>query len=66
MRWFELAKKLGWSDGYLSKVKNGYCKPSSRMAEAARPILKRTSEWWNDASVSEIKKVLELARRKTA
>jgi transcriptional regulator with XRE-family HTH domain len=66
MRWYELAKKLGWSEGYLSKVLNGYCRPSAYMADKARPVVKRTAEWWNDASVAEIQKVLELARRKAA
>ena len=63
MKWFELANKLGWSSGYLSKVFHGNCIPSSRMADMAKPILKRTPQWWQNAALSEKQAVLERARR---
>lgn len=63
MKWFELAQKLSWSQGYLSKVFHGYARPSEAMAEKARPVTRKTVKWWDDASQSEVQTLLNKLKK---
>ena len=63
LKWHELANKLGWSQGYLSKVMHGYHLPSERMAETARPITKKSYKWWSGAGLVEVQALLNKLRR---
>ena len=63
LKWHEVADKLGWSQGYLSKVLHGYHGPSERMAEIARPVTRKSFKWWDGATQTDIQALLYKLRR---
>jgi hypothetical protein len=60
---YELAKKLGWSQSYLSQVFHGYRRPSEVMSEKARPLTRKAYGWWDDAGQAEIQALINKLRR---
>ena len=66
LKWIELAKKCGWKQCYMSMVFNGYCIPSLKMAEKARPVLRKSHTFWLKSTLSERQAMLERARIRLA
>jgi hypothetical protein len=66
LKWIELAKKCKWKQCYMSMVLHGYLKPSKKMIEKARPALRKSPTFWDDASISEVQAMLEKARIRLA
>lgn len=62
--WYKLAKKMDWSQAYLSKVKNGYIRPSMMMVGRAHAVVRRNYKWWQDSSLADIQARLEVCRRR--
>ena len=60
---YELAKRLGWSQSYLSQVFHGYRRPSEAMSEKAKPFTRKPFAWWEDAAQAEIQALLTKLRR---
>ena len=58
MNWSELAKKLNWSQPYLSRVFHGYATPSYAMVIKSQSVTRKSIKWWEDASQSEIQQLL--------
>lgn len=53
----ELAKHLGVSQGYLSRIYNGFRRPSWTLAQRWKPKTKRTYEWWREAKQADVQRV---------
>lgn len=55
----EKAVALGISQSFFSMIYNGRRKPSWAMAERWKKETKRTFDWWQRASLSDIQKVMD-------
>lgn len=54
----KISKRLGISESYLSRIVNGYARPSYRMAERWKPITRWSYNRWISASTQAVQKML--------
>ena len=54
----ELAKHLGVSQGYLSRIYHGGRRPSWSLAQRWKPQTRRTYEWWRGATQKDVQRIL--------
>lgn len=55
----KLAKKLKCTQGYISKLYNGYGKPSFEMAERWKKLTGWGYNKWRKATVSQIQRMMD-------
>ena len=59
MNQMELSKKLGISQGWLWKIYHGYGTPGRLVAKKLELATGKPVQWWVNAKVSQIQKVLD-------
>ena len=54
----KVSKRLGISESYLSRIINGYARPSYRMAERWREVTGWTYHNWKTSSTTAVQRML--------